>query len=446
MISRVPFRFTALLLSLALSSSLARAQAVPKPSSDLDDYVKKADPAFAWTVEKSSNVDGGKVTVLKLTSQIWHEIPWIHIVSICEPAELKYPDAVLLFITGGSIKNLDRKEDAATGMTLAKLCGARVAMLPQVPNQPLLGDKTEDKLIAETFVRFLETKDATWPLLFPMAKSAVKAMDAVQQWGKREGNADIKQFIVAGASKRGWTTWLTGVVDPRVVAIAPLVIDTLNMQAQSAHALEVWGKPSEQIQDYTERGLTSKFDDPLGRALWLMVDPYSYRDRLTLPKLIINGTNDRYWVVDSLNLYWDDLKGPKSVVYVPNAGHNLQPNVNIALNAIGAFFRHNISKRPMPELTWTHDDEGDQQLRLVVTSTPAPKNARIWVALSEDRDFRPSTWKSTPMDVNGSVSKGLVTRPEKGYIALMGDLEFEIDGITYHLNTQIRQTGIKGTK
>ena len=99
----------------------------------------------------------------------------------------------------------------------------------------------------------------------------------------------------------------------------------------------------------------------------------------------------------------------------------------------------------MPELTWIHDDESDQQLRLVVTSTPAPKNARIWAALSEDRDFRPSTWKPTPMDLNGGVSKGLVARPEKGYIALMGDLEFEIDGITYHLSTQIRQTGVKGT-
>ena len=87
--------------------------------------------------------------------------------------------------------------------SLTKATGARVAVLHQVPNQPLLGDKNEDTLIAETFVRYLETKDENWPLLFPMVKSAVRAMDAVQEWSREPGREQVKQFVVTGGLEAG---------------------------------------------------------------------------------------------------------------------------------------------------------------------------------------------------------------------------------------------------
>lgn len=405
----------------------------------LDEYLKKDDPAFAWSLIETDPSDAGTVYLFKLTSQNWQGIPWVHHLQVYEPAQVLYRDAMLLFITGGSTDNM-KSEDRVLGFKLANLCGARVAVLPQVPNQPLLGDKKEDELIAETFIRYLETKDENWPLLFPMVKSAVKAMDAVQAWSKGAGKPVPTRFVVSGASKRGWTTWLTGASDPRVVAIAPMVIDTLNMKAQKTHAIEVWGKFSEQIDDYTSRGLTDKFDDPDGKHLWKMVDPYSYLSRLTLPKLLINGLNDRYWTLDALNIYWDDLKGPKSVVYLPNAGHNLAVNGDYATNGLGAFFRANISKRAWPALTWKHDNDGGA-LRLTIASTPIPKSAKLWVAQSATRDFRDSTWSASDMTVAGNTAKGEVARPSKGYIALVGDVEYELDGIPYHLSTQVRQTG-----
>jgi PhoPQ-activated pathogenicity-related protein len=408
---------------------------------DLDGYVRRIDAAYAWTAGGRKAAPQGTIYDLALTSQVWQSIPWKHQLRIFEPGSPSTSDTVLLFINGGDNGSPPGPGEAVMGFSLARACGARCAMLRHVPNEPLLDDRREDALIAETVVRYLDTKDESWPLLFPMVKSAVRAMDAVQEWARENGKPPVTRFVVAGASKRGWTTWLTAAVDKRVVAIAPMVIDTLNMKAQKLHARQVWGRDSEQIDDYTRRGLTEKFDTEEGRRLWLMVDPYAYRDRLTMPKLLINGTNDRYWTLDALNVYWDDLKGPKSVSYLPNAGHGLQENRIYALNGIGALFRHVARGRPMPAPSWTHSDAADGRLRLEIRSDPAPRSAQLWVATAPTRDFREARWSSTPLPVVGTSIVGEVARPEGGYIALLGDLEFEIDAIPYHLSTQIRQAG-----
>src|SRR5439155_12611811 len=123
------------------------------------------------------------------------------------------PGSKLLLWNQGGTPN---PASIAFGMDLARQCKAPVAFLYGIPNQPLLDGKKEDALIAETFVRYLSTKDASWPLLFPMVKSLVKAMDALQEFAQKEWGVRLEGFIVSGASKRGWTTWLTAAVDARV--------------------------------------------------------------------------------------------------------------------------------------------------------------------------------------------------------------------------------------
>ena len=430
----------------AVLASLALANGRMSVGSQIEDYLRREDPTFAWKEDGVQKTELGTVVSLPLVSQTWHGIRWEHGVRVYETADVKYPDVMLLFIVGGSYNSKpfaqrDPKDDVL-GFTLARATGARVAVLPQVPNQPLLGDKVEDALIAETFVRYLETKDASWPLLFPMVKSAVKAMDALQAWTKEKGKPVPSRFVVTGASKRGWTTWLTGAHDPRVIAIAPMVIDTLNFPAQRKHYLEVWGKPSEEIDDYTKRGLSDIFDKPEGDRLWKMVDPYNYKSKLKLPKLLINGTNDPYWTVDALNIYWDELEGPKSVVYLPNAGHGLDQNRDYALSGVGALLRHAVNNRNLPDMKWQHSDEGSK-LKLAIESNPPALSAKLWVAKSDTRDFRQAKWNPTPISLSDTKGVAEVDRPESGFIAILGDLEFEIEGLHYHLSTQVRQTGSK---
>jgi PhoPQ-activated pathogenicity-related protein len=418
-------------------AALAVALLAGGTEGQLIEYVRQEDGAFQWRVESKFDANMCTVYDLHLVSQEWKGIKWEHQLLVYEPKQMKYKDVALLFISGGRTGRKANPAEMAVAMMLAQLCQARCALLRQVPNQPLFNNLFEDAAIAETFLRFMDTEDGRWPLLLPMTKSAVRAMDAVQQLAKRSGG-EVKRFVVTGASKRGWTTWLTAAADSRVAAIAPMVIDVLNINKQLPHQLEVWGKYSEQINDYVETGLVEQLDTPRGRKLLSIVDPYSHRERIKQPKFIIIGTNDRYWTLDALDIYWNDLLGPKYVIYVPNAGHGLDENRHYAVNGVAALVRHVGSGQALPELSWSWQS-GSEGLTLTVRSNPAAKEAWFWTASTPTRDFRQSHWRKRPMQRSGDGWIGQLARPEKGRVAALGDLVFEIDGLRYHLSTQIAQ-------
>jgi len=425
------------LLAIVLIASSARA--------DLNDYVKKEEPAFEWKLAEKNELPQGTMYQLRMVSQEWQKIKWQHSVVIYQPKGVKPRDVMLLWVTGGK-PNLG---NAALALDLSTKMQAPVAFLFDIPNQPLFEGKKEDALIAETFVRYLQTKDESWPLLFPMVKSVIKAMDAVQAFAKEEWKQPVKQFVISGASKRGWTSWLSAATsDSRIKAIAPLVIDTLNMQKQMVHQVDCFGAFSEQIADYVKRDLVPLPDTVEARKLWTWVDPWIYREKLTQPKMIINGTNDPYWTQDALNMYWDDLKGDKWVLYVPNAGHGLDQQQEDgkkdrvrALSTLAAFVRHQITDQPMPKLSWKH--EGNDTCNLSVRCEPAPRAARLWVTESMTRDFRKSKWTEQPAKLDKESVSGECLSPKEGYRAFFAECEFEIDGLKYSLSTQLRVVGKK---
>jgi PhoPQ-activated pathogenicity-related protein len=184
------------------------------------------------------------------------------------------------------------------------------------------------------------------------------------------------------------------------------------------------------------------------KKLWTMVDPYFYRDKITMPKMLIHGNNDPYWTTDALNLYWDDLKGEKYVAYIANAGHNLQVRDENgkeidrlkAVYTLAAFARAQINDKPLPKLSWKHDVI-DGKLRLSVDADTAPIGARLWVATASTRDFRNARWNEQKVDLAKTKIVGEVNAPAEGCLAFYAELDYEIDGIKYDLCTQIRIAG-----
>lgn len=107
---------------------------------------------------------------------------------------------------------------------------------------------------------------------------------------------DIKRWIAAGASKRGWTTWLLGAVEtPRLMGIAPVVMDLLNFGQGVQHMWQTLGNWTFAFADYLAMKVPSYFGTPLMDKLAAIIDPLNYAENLTMSKLVIDATGDEFF-------------------------------------------------------------------------------------------------------------------------------------------------------
>src|SRR5580692_3077398 len=219
----------------------------------LDRYIAKPDKTYSWKLVRKTQVPGATVFVVDLKSQTWrtekdvNQPIWQHWLTIVKP-DKPAGNIPFLFITGGSNSDAAPKKVNELIVMTAKNSQGIVCELKMVPNEPLVfkndGKKRkEDDLIAYTWNEFLQGGDDEWPARLPMVKSAVRAMDCVQELlaSKDGGNFPIDKFVVAGGSKRGWTTWNAAAIDKRIEAIIPISIDTLNQVASMRHHVAVYG-------------------------------------------------------------------------------------------------------------------------------------------------------------------------------------------------------------
>jgi PhoPQ-activated pathogenicity-related protein len=423
----------ALVCALALATATSTGTAA---SGALASYVARPDKSLAWHEVDSGTIGNVQYVEYLLTSQTWRGIEWKHQLFVLRPQNMVRDEKhALLFVHGGRWKPEYEGERGRTQLPseallfarLAESIGAPVGVLRQVPFAPMF-DRTEDALIAYTFDQYLQTGDSDWPLLLPMVKSTVRAMDAMQSIVRERWGAPIESFTVSGASKRGWTAWLTAAVDKRVMAVAPMVIDVLNMRAQMEHQRETWGEVSDEIRDYAALNLPEKLQTERGQELLAMVDPFSYRKQLTRPKLILLSTNDRYWPLDALKLYWSELPAPKSVLYVPNQGHGLRDAERV-IGGVSAVHRYAAAGKPMPETTWSFASSPGE-LKVQVKADREARKVLVWSAQSPTQDFREARWTARQC----TKEKGIegyactATRGTVGYTAVFAETSFGDEG------------------
>ena len=421
----------ALVCALALATATSTGTAA---SGALASYVARPDKSLAWHEVDSGTIGNVQYVEYLLTSQTWRGIEWKHQLFVLRPQNMVRDEKhALLFVHGGRWKPEYEGERGRTQLPSEALLFARLAesihapvgVLRQVPFAPMF-DRTEDALIAYTFDQYLQTGEKDWPLLLPMVKSAVRAMDAMQSIVKERWGAPIDSFTVSGASKRGWTAWLTAAVDKRVMAVAPMVIDVLNMGAQMDHQRETWGEVSEEIRDYAALDLPTRLKTERGQELLAMVDPFSYRQQLTRPKMILLSTNDRYWPLDALKLYWSELPEPKRVLYVPNQGHGLRDAERV-IGSVSAVHRYAAAGKPMPDTTWTFAS-APAELRVQVKADREARKVLVWSAQSPTQDFRDAKWTARQCTKGSEGYACAAERGAEGYTAMFAETSFQDEG------------------
>jgi PhoPQ-activated pathogenicity-related protein len=423
----------------------AQAAAVARPTparpgaeTALDRYVKAPDAAFRFSVVATRPGQGHTAYLLEMVSQRWltgaevDKPEWRHWLTVIKPDAVAHSTGFLL-VAGGDTKRKPPDRTDAGLLDIAMTTKSVVAELRMVPNQPLVfanddgRERTEDEIIAYTWDKYLRTGDERWPARLPMTKAVVRAMDAVTAFCASAGAgtaATVDKFVVAGASKRGWTAWATAAVDRRVVALVPIVIDVLNVEPSFDHHFRAYGFYAPSVKDYEESGLMGWLGTPQYRALMRIEDPYEYRDRMTMPKFLVNATGDQFFLPDSWKFYLSELPGETHVRYVPNADHGLRGSD--ALASVAAFYGSILTGTPRPEMTWETAANG----RIRVRSKTPPTSVTAWQATNPAaRDFRLETlgpaWQSTPLEpVSPGVWETIVTAPAGGWSAGLIEMRF----------------------
>jgi PhoPQ-activated pathogenicity-related protein len=266
-------------------------------------------------------------------------------------------------------------------------------------------------------------------------------MDCVQELlASPEVGFKIDKFVVAGGSKRGWTTWCTAAVDKRVEAIVPISIDTLNSPAAMKHHVAVYGFYTEAVGDYFNHKITARANDPRMILLNDIEDPFSYRERFTMPKYIVQAAGDQYFCPDNSQFYFDQLPGEKYLRYIPNADHGL--NGTDVRESVVAFYDTIVKGTPRPQFSWRFEDDG-----IHVNSSTKPAVVKLWQATNPNaRDFRLLTigraFKShTLNDLGDGHYLAKITQPARGWTASFVELSFDVGALyPLKLTTSVRVT------
>ena len=404
----------------------------------MSNYIESTKNEFSYDIQEVIYEENWTGYHIKMISGEWlnskkvDQVEWWHYVDIIIPKQTTSSTGIM-FIDGGE-KSEDYFRLDAQSIRNAIKTEAVIVNVSNIPFQPLnfLSSEQdsfeEDDLIAFAWNKFLKQgakqKDVEWLPRFPMTRAIVRAMDLAQEI-VLQNDIVVKDFVVSGASKRGWTAWTTAAVDSRVKAVVPMVIDMLNLVPSFENHYRSYGEFSPAVQEYVNYNIQDWLGTEEFKVLMSYIEPFSFIDKFTMPKYIINAGSDEFFSTDSWRFYYDKLPGEKIIRYVPNKNHSLDGRY-LTEDLVSYFYRV-INDIEIPSLSWNLSDN-----KLIAElDYDGEYDVSVWTAKNDNgRDFR--LWEEGELWEETSIGKLANNKYElnvnsnfKGYKATM--IEFTID-------------------
>ena len=404
----------------------------------MSDYIESTKNEFSYDIQEVIYEENWTGYHIKMISGEWldskkvDQVEWWHYVDIIIPKQTTSSTGIM-FIDGGE-KSEDYFRIDAQSIRNAIKTQSVIVNISNIPFQPLnfLSSEQdsfeEDDLIAFAWNKFLKQgakqKDVEWLPRFPMTRAIVRAMDLAQEI-VLQNDIVVKDFVVSGASKRGWTAWTTAAVDSRVKAVVPMVIDMLNLVPSFENHYRSYGEFSPAVQEYVNYNIQDWLGTEEFKVLMSYIEPFSFIDKFTMPKYIINAGSDEFFSTDSWRFYYDKLPGEKIIRYVPNKNHSLDGRY-LTEDLVSYFYRV-INDIEIPSLSWNLSDN-----KLIAElDYDGEYDVSVWTAKNDNgRDFR--LWEEGELWEETSIGKLANNKYElnvssnlKGYKAKM--IEFTID-------------------
>ncbi len=434
-------------------------------------YAKELDKNYNYRLHSKTKDAGVTTYFLELTSQAWHPekvFPpiWRHWLTLIVPDRRTKDSALFVMTKGLSSIEKPMSEVPLSLLSIAVSTNSIVAILEGFPIDSTGYYETPSKKVELNDINFFvwtlrqyyDTGDPNWIILLPMVKSAVSAMNAVQEFVLKELQSEIpvKEFVVC-ADVPFFAPWLIPAVDDRVIGIIGINNFVYNIESLIKTCLidEITIPPLFEAID--NQGLLQNFETEEGEKLLNIIDPYNYRQFMRITKLIIsyNGSatsNFSFYAEDVLPeipdpTYWalyPQVSLSREPIYLSQSlkvtlwENPIPPKMYNFKDTLSVFYQRVISRKELPTFTWNIAQRGKCSVKV----SEEIVDARVWYCIQDAKNKlfeNTSEWQvETMTEIGEGIYEADLNFSDENYKAVVIEIVFpSLSGTNFPITSHI---------